>query len=204
MSSEDFDAPPARLTRSERPSRTHRKNESHDLQALGVSLLELSSAKLDALNLPEVLRDALDDLRRITAHEGRRRQLQYVGKLMRQVDPEPLRDAVASQRIPGAKETLALHQAELWRDRLIADDSALTQWLAEHPGTDAQALRSLIRSARKDAAVVLGAPTDGAAERKGRSYRELFKLVKAAQEAAGRPGAAGDDADADDTDNHDD
>jgi ribosome-associated protein len=189
MPPDDFDAPPARLPRSERPSRTQLKNESHDLQALGVALLELSSAKLDALNLPEILRDALDDLRRITAHEGRRRQLQYVGKLMRKVDPEPLRDAVASQRLPGAKETLALHQAELWRDRLIAEDSALTQWLAEHPDTDAQTLRSLIRSARKDQATAAAAPEGaGATDRKGRSYRDLFKLVKAAQEAAGRAG----------------
>lgn len=185
MPSDDFDAPPARLPRDERPSRTQLKNESHDLQTLGIALLALSDAKLDALDMPEILRDALADLRRITAHEGRRRQLQYVGKLMRHVDAEPLREAVASQRLPGAKETLALHDAERWRDRLIAEDNALTEWLGAHPDTDAQALRSLIRSARKDAALAAAAP-EGGLERKGRTYRDIFQLVKSTLEQAAR------------------
>ena len=195
----DQEEPPVRLTRSTRPSRTKRKQESHDLQDLGQDLLELSATRLAALNLPESLLDALRELRRVRSHEGRRRQLQFVGKLMRQVDPEPLREAVAAQRMPSAKETLALHQAERWRDRLIADDAALTEWLEAHPAEDVQALRSLIRQARKETQQAdAEAPHDGAPERKGRSYREIFQRVKAGLEADARTATLAEDNDTDD------
>ncbi|MDP4302621.1 ribosome biogenesis factor YjgA [Leptothrix discophora] len=186
--------PELRLPRSARPSKTQMKKESHDLQELGEALLELPKAKLDALDLPEGLRDALDDLARTRSFEGKRRQWQYVGKLMRGIDPAPLREAVAAMRIPSARETLALHEAEAWRDRLIGSDDAMTAWMAEHPATDAQALRSLIRSARKDAQAAAAAQAhDGAPERKGRAYREIFQLVREA--LAGAEGAARDDDD---------
>ncbi|MGY0193769.1 ribosome biogenesis factor YjgA [Leptothrix sp. BB-4] len=186
--------PELRLPRSARPSKTQMKKESHDLQELGEALLELPRPKLDALDLPEGLRDALEELRRIRNFEGRRRQWQYVGKLMRGIDPEPLREAVAAQRVPSARETLALHEAEAWRDRLIGSDDAMTAWMADHPDTDAQALRSLIRSARKDVQAAAAAqPHDGAPERKGRSYREIFQLVREA--LAGAERAARDDED---------
>jgi ribosome-associated protein len=189
---------PARLPRSERPSRTQLKKESHELQSLGEDLLELNATRLAALNLPENLLDALRELRRVRSHEGRRRQLQFVGKLMRFVDPEPLREAVAAQRMPSAKDTLALHQTERWRDRLIADDEALTEWLRLHPDTDVQAMRSLIRQCRKETQQAADAQAhDGAPERKGRSYRELFQTVKAQLEADARAAAGGADDDDD-------
>jgi ribosome-associated protein len=175
-----------------KPSKTRRKQTSHDLQDLGEALMELPATRLAKLDLPESLRDAIDELRRVRSHEGRRRHLQYIGKLMRHVDPEPLREAVAAFRLPSAKETLALHEAERWRARLVSDDNALTVWLREHPETDAQALRSLIRSARKDRAEAEAAAA-GSEPRKSRAWRELFQLVKAG--LAGNAAAAPDDDD---------
>lgn len=178
------------------PSKTRLKKQMHDLQALGRDLLELPEARLVALQLPENLFDALTDLRRIRSHEGRRRQWQFVGKLMRNIDAAPLREAVAAWRVPGAKETLALHEAERWRERLIGSDAALTEWLDAHPGGDVQALRSLIRSARKDAAQASSEqPFEGAAERKGRAYRELFQQIRQTLAQAARDSKAADDID---------
>lgn len=172
-----------------RPSKTRRKQASHDLQDLGEALMELPAAKLAKLDMPDSLREAIEALKHVRSHEGRRRHLQYVGKLMRQVDPEPLREAVAAQRLPSAKETLALHEAERWRLRLVEDDNALTVWLREHPEGDAQALRSLIRAARKDRSEALTGAHAGAEPRKSRAWRELFQIVKAslAGDAAGAP-----------------
>ena len=190
---------------SGRPSKTRLKKQMHDLQALGKELDEMPAHRLKAIvGMPESLLDALLDLKRTRSHEGRRRQMQYIGKIMRGIDPEPLREAVASFKLPGARETLALHTAERWRDRLIAEDDAFTQWMGEHPGTDAQALRTLIRNARKDQATAAAAAAQGAeapTERKGRAYRELFQQIKstlAAAAAAAAPHDADDDQEDDD------
>jgi ribosome-associated protein len=164
------DAPP-RLTRSQRPSRTQRKNESQDLQALGEELAALPVHRLDAAPMPDILREAFAELRRTRSFEGKRRQMQYIGKLMRRADPEPLREAVAAFKLPSAEETLRLHQAEAWREQLIADDAALTRWAAEYPQSDLQQLRSLIRAARKEAQLPLE-------RRQPRPYRELFQFIK--------------------------
>jgi ribosome-associated protein len=183
----------------ERPSKTRLKKESHDLQALGRDLLELPPQRLAAIDMPERLRDALEEMRRTRSHEGKRRQLQYVGKIMRLLDPEPLREAVASFRVPGARETLALHEAERWRDRLVRDDGALTEWLAAHPQSDSQALRALIRNARKEEQAQVVLPHDGPTERKGRAYRDLFQHVRSTLAAAARAAseAEGDEGDED-------
>jgi ribosome-associated protein len=180
------------------PSKTRLKKESHDLQQLGRDLLALPEQRLAAIDMPERLRDALDGMRRTRSHEGKRRQLQYIGKIMRLIDPEPLREAVAAYRVPGARETLALHQAERWRDRLIKEDGALTEWLSAHPGTDAQALRSLIRNARKEEQAHQALPHDGPTERKGRAYRDLFQLVRGTLAELERAERAQAEADAED------
>jgi ribosome-associated protein len=165
----------------DRPSKTQLKKAMHELQELGEALLRLPDARLAAIPMPEPLLLALQQLRRTRSHEGRRRQLQYVGKLMRGVDAQPLREAVAAQQLGPARETLALHEAERWRDRLLESDDALTPWLAAHPQTDAQALRTLIRNARREAAAAPSAAADaggpGATPRKGRYYRELFRAL---------------------------
>jgi ribosome-associated protein len=154
-----------------RPSKTRRKLASHDLQSLGVALVELSEERLRKLEMPELLLDALITYQNTRSHEGRRRQMQYIGKLMRGVDTEPLHEAVAVQQIGHTRESLALHQAERWRAELIANDDALTRYAAQHTQADVQHLRSVIRNARKDAAL---APD----KRSGRSFRELFQIIR--------------------------
>lgn len=155
----------------DRPSKTALKREAHELQALGMALAELPDARLAELAIDESLRDAVRTYNRTRSHEGRRRQMQFVGKLMRQADIEPLREAVAAARLGGAQDSLRLHLAERWREELVRDPDALTRWMAEHPDSDTQRLRSLIRSAQKDAAA---APE----QRHGRAWRELFQFIK--------------------------
>lgn len=167
--------------RGSEPSRTELKKESTELQKLGEALLTLRADLLAGLDLPENLRTALDELRRISNFEGRRRQMQYVGKLMRALEPETLqaiRDALEQQRSGSAQQALALHTAEKWRDDLIASDDALQPWLQAHPDTDVQQLRTLIRQARKDGAPSQDEVSRGQAPRRGRAYREIFQLVR--------------------------
>jgi len=159
-------------------SKTDLKRESAELQALGEALLGLRAGLFDALPLDDKLRDAIVDARRITNFEGKRRQMQFIGKLMRGLDAEALdavRSALAEQDRAPAEESAALHEAERWRDRLIADDDALGGWIETHPATDAQQLRALVRQARKD--IKAGPP--GEAPRQGKAYREVFQIVRA-------------------------
>ena len=153
------------------PSKTRLKQQSHDLQKLGMALADLSEARLARLELPERLLDALAQYRNTRTHEGRRRQLQYVGKLMRDVDDAPLREAVAESKLGSARDTLLLHETERWRDALLADDEALTRWMNAHADCDAQRLRSLVRAARREAAL----PPE---QRNPRSMRELFQFIR--------------------------
>ncbi len=155
-----------------RPSKTQMKQKSHSLQELGEAVAELSTAALKAIEMPEVLRDAIEQYRRTKSHEGRRRQMQYVGKLMRGADEDVLREAVAAATLGTAQNALALHQAENWRAELIASDDAMTRWLNEHPETDAQELRSLVRQARKDS---VGLTPEA---RQPKSFRDLFQIIK--------------------------
>ena len=158
-------------------SRTDLKRESTELQKLGEGLLALRADLLARLDLPEKLLEALAEYKRITNFEGRRRLLQFIGKRMRQLAPETLeaaRTALEEQHTPSAQETLALHAAEQWRDRLIADDDAVGQWITISPATDSQQLRALIRQARKDAKPEKA----GEALRHGRAYRDIFQLVR--------------------------
>ena len=163
-------------------SRTDLKRESDELQDLGKELLTLRTDLFNGIGLPDKLAEALAEAKRITNFEGKRRQMQYVGKLMRKLEPELVqaaRQALEEQQKGSATEKLQLHLAEQWRDRLIADDGALPAWMAEHPGTDTQQLRALIRQARKDApAADKATESQGLAPRKGRAYRELFQLVR--------------------------
>ena len=164
-------------------SKTDLKRESEELQQLGEALLTLRSDLMAPLPLPDKLLQALEDARRISNFEGKRRQMQFIGKLMRQLDEEQVqavRHALELQRLGHAHDTEQLHQAEQWRDRLLADDEAVQQWIAAHPGTDTQALRALVRQARKDApGTDKAAVSQGLAPRQGRAYREIFQLVKA-------------------------
>ncbi|WP_232229785.1 ribosome biogenesis factor YjgA [Polaromonas glacialis] len=159
------------------PSKTQLKAEADEKQALGEALLTLRADLMARLDLPDKLLDALKEARRITNFEGRRRQMQFIGKLMRTLDMTPIRAAIDEQANGSADLTLALHLAEQWRDKLIASDDALSQWLTDYPATDSQQLRALIRQARKD---IAKPETPGEAPRHGKSYREIFQLVKLA------------------------
>ena len=172
-------------------SRTDLKRESDELQDLGKELLTLHADLFERIGLPDKLMDALAEARRITNFEGKRRQMQYVGKLMRKLDESAVtaaRTALQEQHSGSAADKLVLHQAEQWRDRLIAQDTAQAEWIAHHPGTDIQQLRALIRQIRKDAPSAHDATvaeSHGAAPRKSRAYRELFLLVREELGSAG-------------------
>ena len=149
-------------------SKTKKKRAVEELQSLGVSLVTLAPAQLDAIELPEVLRAAVREAQRISSHEARRRQLQYIGKLMRAIDPEPLRAALGALAGSSAAARARHRRLEHWRERLISDDLALTEFASEHAGADLQALRALIRNARKEIAE----------NRPPRAQRELFRVVR--------------------------
>ncbi len=166
------------LKGGDEPSRTDRKRESTELQKLGEDLLDLRKDLMERLALPDKLVDALDEVRRISNFEGRRRQMQFIGKLMRQLDPAQLdsvRTTLAEQHNGSASETLSLHQVEQWRERLIADDESIGDWVQQFPQSDSQQMRALARQARRDAL-----PTKaGETPRHGKAYRELFQLIRA-------------------------
>ena len=188
------------LKGTDEASRTDLKRESTELQKLGEELLTLRADLMTKLALPDKLAEGVAEAKRITNFEGKRRQMQFIGKQMRLLTPEThaaIRAAIAEQHAPSAQEILALHQAEMWRDRLIADDDAVGQWMNLSPGTDSQQLRALIRQARKDAKP----EKPGAAVRHGRADRDIFQLVRealiaAAEQPDPRPSAQLDSDDA--------
>ena len=173
------------LKGSDSASRTDLKRESFELQKLGEDLLQLRQDAMLQLvekqQVPELLFEAIRDAKKITNFEGLRRQMQYVGKLMRKLDEtqvQAIRAALDVQHNGSAEETLALHMAEHWRARLLKDDQALADWLAAHPDTDSQQLRALVRQARKDGLPDKTAESQGAFPRQGRAYRDIFKIVR--------------------------
>ncbi|MBL0719896.1 DUF615 domain-containing protein [Piscinibacter sp. Jin2] len=192
----DEDEGPVEPEGSGRPSRTRRKTDALAAQRLGEALLELPLVRLKALDLPERAFDAIVMAQKTKSFEGRRRQLQYVGKIMRGLDLDPLEEAVAAHQLGRARETLALHRAERWRTELLASDEAFDRWSAEHPASDLHRLRALIRKARQEAEDRPDTTRAGTAPRQGRSYRELFnwlrdRLASAVNAAAaGRPAGA--------------
>lgn len=165
------------LKGTDEQSRTDLKRESAELQKLGEELLTLRADLLERLELSEKLKDAVLEAKRITNFEGKRRQMQFIGKLMRLVDPavlETVRSALIEQTSGSAQENLILHLAETWRERLLGAEDAFGDWLAQHPDTDSQQLRALIRQARKDAVP----EKPGAAVRHGRAYRDIFQILR--------------------------
>jgi ribosome-associated protein len=149
-------------------SRTRKKREVEALQKLGAGLVELPPAQLDAMALPGPLEAAVREAQRITSREARRRQLQYIGRIMRSVDPEPVRAALAAITGKSAAARARQRQLESWRERLIADDLALTEYAGLHPDADLQALRALIRNARREIAE----------SRPPRAQRQLFRVLR--------------------------
>jgi ribosome-associated protein len=160
-------------------SRTDEKRESLALQKLGEDLLTLRPDFMARLDLSEKLKDAVVEAKRITNFVGKRRQMQFIGKQMRLLEPqevESIKTVLHEQLSGSASDIAALHQAQTWRDRLIAEDGVFSEWIEKFPQTDAQQLRALVRQARKDAKPEL----PGQALRHGRAFRDIFQLVRAA------------------------
>lgn len=156
-----------------RPSKTQRKRESTALQDLGAALVDLSEDQLARIAMPDALRQAVGDARRITRHEARRRQMQYIGKLMRNTDPEPIRVALDALAGVHAAATGQLHRIERLRDLLLEDEAtALHEITAANPRADLQHLRQLRRNALKEREQ--GKPP--------RAFREIFQALKALDE----------------------
>ncbi len=149
-------------------SKTRKKKDMLALQDLGVQLVELNEQQLESMQLPESLLDAVLEARRITKHEAKRRQMQYIGRLMRDLDAAPIRERLEEWLGQGREHTAQLHALERWRDELLGGDPALARFLQEYPGADSQQLRSLIRNARREQSAALPP----------KSYRELFRVLR--------------------------
>jgi ribosome-associated protein len=155
----------------DRPSKSELKRQSNELQKLGEQLIEAPRDRVKRVPMPDEVKDAILMCQTITNHEGRRRQLQYVGKMMRTLDEEEvavIQRTIESWKGASRAETAALHALERRRDKLLADDKALTQLLEEHPQLDVQQLRTLIRNARKEQAE----------NKPPKAYREIFQILK--------------------------
>lgn len=165
-------------------SKSQRKRDMTALQDLGVELEALPKDRLTRVPMPEALADAIHAARKITSHEGKRRQMQFVGKVMRGLDDDEvaaIRAALEGFKGTSKAETAKLHLIERWRELLLADDNNLTKFLGEHPGIDVQAVRNIIRNARKEKEM----------SKPPKYYRELFQAIKTALDG----GADTDEAD---------
>jgi ribosome-associated protein len=157
----------------DRPSKSQLKRDMEALQVLGAALVELPKDALKRMPMTEDLSDAVHEARRITDHEGKRRQLQYVGRMMRgltEAETAALRMALDEYRGVNKGYTARLHWVERTREKLLADDAALTEFIRQHPGADVQEARTLIRNARREAQQ--GRPP--------KYFRELFQWIKTA------------------------
>ncbi|MGZ8251569.1 MAG: ribosome biogenesis factor YjgA, partial [Methylophilaceae bacterium] len=119
-------------------SKTKRKAAMDELQDIGATLIELPKEKLAKLDLPEILVDAIREAKRITANGATRRQLQYIGRIMRNVDTAPILDQLQRWEGKHTAENAYFHGLESWRDRMIADSNVLSEFIARYPKTDIQ------------------------------------------------------------------
>ncbi|MBE0510843.1 MAG: ribosome-associated protein [Gammaproteobacteria bacterium] len=150
-------------------SKSQLKRESEALQVLGEALVALPDSKLARIPMPERLADAVAEARRIHAHGGRKRQLQYIGKIMRSIEAEPIQQALDALENEGARQNARFHRLEQWRDRLIAEgDGLIGELLEEYPQADRQHLRQLIRNAQREQAK----------NQVPKSARELFRYLR--------------------------
>lgn len=155
----------------ERPSKSELKRQMDELQKLGAQLVAEPRDRVKRVPMPEDVKDAILMCQTITNHEGRRRQLQFVGKKMRTLSEEEvavIQRTIDSWKGASKSETAALHALERRRDKLLLDDTALTKLLEEHPELDVQHLRTLIRNARKEQAE----------SKPPKAFRELFQILK--------------------------
>lgn len=174
----------------DRPSKSQLKRDMTALQKLGQELIDQPRDRVKRVPMPEDVKDAILECQLIKDHEGRRRQLQYVGKKMRSLDEEELaviQRAMDSWKGLSKADTSAMHALERHRERLLKDDAALTLLLQKHAELDAQHLRTLIRNARKEQAE----------NKPPKAYREIFQILKQLQTKTSGPD---DEVDQDDHD----
>jgi ribosome-associated protein len=164
-------------------SKTQRKKQMDALQDLGRELIDLPNDQLKKIKLPEDLLTAIVEYKRITSNGARRRQAQYIGRLMREIDPDPIRAYLAVSKGESAAHTGWLHRVERWRERLLEDDTALPLFIDEHPQADVQQLRTLIRNARKERQEA----------RPPKHFRQLFQAIKDIIPEPALPGNGGHD-----------
>ena len=155
------------------PSRSQKKREVEALQDLGNQLVTLPEAQLKRMDLPDELRAAVVACRKITQNGALRRQKQFIGKLMRSIDAAPIRAKLDAFKGVNVAETAKLHQAERWRERLLAGQDAMTEFLNTYPGADATRLRQLVRAALDETAK----------NKPPRAFRELFQLIRESMRA---------------------
>jgi ribosome-associated protein len=150
------------------PSKTKIKKQMHDLQKIGEQLAALNKDQLKELDLPENLRDAINEVKRMTKFGAINRQMQYIGRLMRDIDPAPIVAKMEVWNGTSRQHIAWLHQVENWRDRLLEDPNSLTELLADHPQAAAQRLRTLIRNALKEKEL----------NKPPKSFREIFQVLR--------------------------
>ena len=155
-------------------SKTKLKAEADAAQNIGKKLIALSKDRLIKLNLPEALFDAVMEAKRLTANGAVRRQLQYLGRLMRDIDSAPIVEQLQAWEGKNVQENARFHTMERWRTRLIAEPNALQEFLSAFPQADIQQLRTLIRNAQREEA----------AQKPPKSSREIFKLIRELSEGA--------------------
>jgi len=149
-------------------SKSQRKRDALALQALADELARLSPTELDAVPLPDALRDAVAAARELS-RGAYRRQVRYLGRLLRDIDSDPIRSAVDARRGATHEDKARLKRLERWRERLVEEgDGAVAELLEEFPGADAQQLRQLLRNARRE----------HESGRPPRSYRQLFRFLR--------------------------
>lgn len=180
----------------DRPSKSELKRQMTALQKLGQELVDAPRDRVKRVPMPEDVRDAILECQTITNHEGRRRQMQFVGKKMRTLDEEEvalIQKTIDSWKGASKAETAAMHSLERKREKLLANDTALTELMAENPELDVQHLRTLIRNARKEQAE----------NKPPKAYREIFQILKEIQaknKAAAKSTDADDEAQDDEND----
>jgi ribosome-associated protein len=164
----------------DRPSKSELKRQSTALQKLGEDLVAEARDRVKRVPMPEDVREAILECQQIKDHEGRRRQMQFVGKKMRTLDEDEIaaiQRTLDSWRGASKAETAALHALEKKREKLLANDAALTELLEQNPQLEAQHLRTLIRNARKEQAE----------NKPPKAYREIYQILKEVQKAKSKP-----------------
>jgi ribosome-associated protein len=154
------------MDEQDRPSKTQRKREVESLQAMGAELVLLSRETLESFDLPTELAEAVVEAKKIKQHSALRRQLQFIGKVMRNIDPEPIRQRLQDLKKPSRRSVKLMHEAEIWRDSLINKSTSLSEFTCQFPRADANEIQDLIVACRSEIT-----------KDSKKSYRKLFKLI---------------------------